>query len=149
MALIRRDLHEDVREVVASAEAVTDWRRYIRSYPWAAVGIGLAVGYLIVPKRRQVIPPDVATQSDVAKVREVVSEAAETVKEHPRKSLLAGALGLLTPVAVRALQGYALRYIEDWIANLHEQQMATAGGRSPVPPNPPGSSARPEGGPGF
>ncbi|MEA2631568.1 MAG: hypothetical protein QOE66_1787, partial [Chloroflexota bacterium] len=75
MAQIRRELHEDVQEVVAGAEAVADWRRYIRMYPWAAVGIATATGYLIVPKRRRSVPRDVARQSDVAEMREELKQA--------------------------------------------------------------------------
>ncbi|MHC5544836.1 hypothetical protein ACYOEI_41915, partial [Singulisphaera rosea] len=55
MALIRRDLHEDVRGVVASAEAVTDWHRHIRNHPWLALGAATAVGYFVVPRRHKVV----------------------------------------------------------------------------------------------
>ena len=59
MAQIRRELHEDVQGVVAGAEAVADWRRYIRLYPWAAVGaaVGSAVGTASRTDPAAVIPP--------------------------------------------------------------------------------------------
>src|SRR5947209_12012268 len=53
MARIRRELHEDVRGVVESAEAVTDWKHWIRDYPWASVAAAAAVGFFLVPKRRR------------------------------------------------------------------------------------------------
>src|SRR4051812_33689185 len=104
MAQIRRELHEDVREVVASAEAVTDWKRYIRMYPWAAIGVAVAVGYLVVPRRHRTVPSDIATQADVAKVREVVRDAKKEAKEPARKGLIGMALGFAAPIALRAAQ---------------------------------------------
>ncbi len=53
MAQIRRDLHADVQGVVQGAEAATDWRRFVRGYPWASMGVALAVGYMIVPQTPQ------------------------------------------------------------------------------------------------
>ncbi len=57
MAQIRHELHEDVQGVVKGAEATADWRRYIRNYPWAAVGIAFGVGFLIVPRRQRPVTP--------------------------------------------------------------------------------------------
>src|SRR5438874_49626 len=106
MALIRRELHDDVREVVATASAVTDWRRYLTAYPWVSLGAAFAVGYLIVPRRRK----KVATQSDVSKVREAVESTRQTVVESAkakdddskkrRKGLIGAALGIITPLAI-------------------------------------------------
>ena len=47
MAVIRRELHTNVRESVAGAEAVVDWGRYTWTYPWIALGAAVAAGYLI------------------------------------------------------------------------------------------------------
>ena len=47
MAVIRRELHTNVRESVAGAEAVVDWGRYTWTYPWVALGAAAAVGYLV------------------------------------------------------------------------------------------------------
>ena len=44
MAVIRRELHTNVRESVAGAEAVADWGRYTWTYPWIALGAAAAVG---------------------------------------------------------------------------------------------------------
>jgi hypothetical protein len=129
MAQIRRELHEDVKEVVEGAEAVTDWRRYIRMYPWAAVGTAVAVGYLIVPKRRRSVPRDVARQSDVAEMREVLRQdrAPEPEEKKRRKSLIGAAFGMLVPLVWRTAQGYAMSYLEQWIAQKQQEYMAAAG----------------------
>jgi hypothetical protein len=141
MAQIRRDLHADVKDVVSSAEAVTDWRRYIRMYPWAALGMAVAVGYLIVPKRR--VPSDVATEGDVARVREIVKEA-KVEKKTARKGMIGAAFGFLVPIALRAAQGYAVQYLENFI-----QQQQAAAGRPPTEhpghPDVSGGAGRPRG----
>jgi uncharacterized membrane protein YkvA (DUF1232 family) len=148
MAEIRRELHEDVREVVATAEAVTDWRAYLSRYPWVALGAAFAVGYLVVPRRHR----PVATRADLSEVREAVESARQTVVEaamgkdegaaRRRKGLIGAALGMLTPLALRAAQGYALKYLEHWIA---AQQMAAA---HAGPPPYPGPQGPPRPGPG-
>jgi len=155
MAQIRRELHEDVQEVVAGAEAVTDWRRYIRMYPWASVGIAAAIGYLIVPKRRRSVPRDLARQADVAEVREALSRStrAEPEAKKTRKSLIGAGLGMLAPLAWRAVQNYAMAYLEQWIAQQQQQYMTASGPSHAAPPGqarpggmPPGGSSPPSGG---
>ncbi len=149
MAQIRRELHEDVRGVVASAEAVTDWHRHIRKHPWLALGVAAAVGYVIVPRRHRQTPTDLATHADMARVREAVEETRDAAKEKKassgeRKGLVAMGLAALGPVALRAAQGYAVQYLENWI--LQQQQAMAAG--PPPPPGPtgaPGDPGRPGG----
>jgi len=142
MAEIRCELHKDVREVVASAEAVTDWHRYLRMYPWTILGAAVAVGYFLVPKRHKVVVPvpvvvDASKQVDTAQVREAVEE---TGKRRSRKGLIGAAFGLVAPLAVRAAQSYAMQYLETWIA----QQQAMATGPPPVAPT---QAPRASGGP--
>jgi hypothetical protein len=146
MAQIRRELHEDVKEVVEGAEEVTDWRRYVKLYPWAATGAAFATGYLIVPKRRRSVPRDVARQSDVAEVREELRQAREPEPEAKkrRKSLIGAALGMLAPLALRAAKNYAMGYMEQWIVQKQQEYMTAAG----PPPGAPQSPDRPGQGPG-
>jgi hypothetical protein len=154
MALIRRDLHEDVREVVATAEAVTDWRHYVATYPWVSLGTAFAVGYFIVPRRRRSVA-EIATKADLSKVTDAVESARQSViettseKAETRKKgrgLLSVALGLATPVVLRAAQSYVVSFAENWIAQ--QQMMAqTQAGPSPATPRPPGGAnpGRPNG----
>jgi hypothetical protein len=138
MAQIRHELHQDVREVVVKAEAVADWHRYIRLYPWVSVGVAFAVGYLVVPKRHRSVPRDVATAADVAEVRQAVQETRrdEPLKEKTKKGLLAAAWATAGPVAIRLAQGYAVQYLENWLL---QQQQQAAGAAAP----PPGQPSRP------
>jgi hypothetical protein len=151
MAQIRRELHRDVREVVAGAEAVTDWQRHIRNHPWISLGSAFALGYLLVPRRHRHVPSDVATQAGVAStVREAIQETAEAAQTAPREKRRGGlvrkAFGLVGPLAARVAQGYAMQFLENWLA---QQAAAQPGPAEPSvpggPPRGPGGGYRPPG----
>jgi len=145
MAQIRHELHQDVQEVVSGAEAVTDWRRYIRLYPWAAVGTAVVLGYVIVPKRRRSVPRDLARQSDLVEVNELLKKAQESKPEGNKgRSLVGAAFGMLLPLAWRVTQNYAMGYLEQWIAQQQQQFMADAGPKpGPAPAPAPGQGPGP------
>ncbi len=150
MAQIRRDLHADVQGVVQGAEAATDWKRYIRDYPWASLGAAVVVGYLLVPHKQR---PATIQLAPSEPVRTVAAEAIRPAEEKKGKSLLGMAFGLVAPVAFRAVQGYALQYAEQWLAGKVAEQMqqhpdlaAAFGGQ---PAGTPGPQTRPPGTPRF
>ena len=127
MARIRRELHEDVRGVVESAEAVTDWKHYIRDYPWASVGLALAVGYLLVPKRRKSVKPAEVAKAVVAQIQPDGHPVQVVAAEPPKKKgrgLIGAGLGLIAPIALRAAQNYATHFVSNWIAQQQEQMAA-------------------------
>jgi len=64
MKEVRRDLDEDVQEIVEGARDMGAWRSYVKSYPWICVGAALAAGYLIVPRRLRAMPPEVQTPAE-------------------------------------------------------------------------------------
>lgn len=170
MAAIRRELHEDVREVVATAEAATDWKRYLTMYPWASLGAAFALGYWIVPRKRraQVSLAGVATQADLSRVRDAVESTrqtvAESVKGHDveakterKKGLIGAAFAMLAPLAWRTIQGYGMKYLEQWImqqqwqamqAGPHPDQPGPRAAQSPFPGSAPGYGPGPQGGAG-
>jgi hypothetical protein len=61
------------------------------------------------------------------------------VKREKKSGLIGAAFGMLAPIAVRAAQGYALKYIENWIA---QQQLGTMGPAEHVARTPPESRSR-------
>jgi hypothetical protein len=140
MAVIRHSLHQDVRGVVATAEKVANWSRYLGRYPWVSLGIACGVGYVLVPKRRRIeaVPVDVSSLSEAiqAAPASVTAIARDReVKEKEKSGLIGAAFGLLAPIAVRAAQSYALNYLENWIAQQHLLQAGT--GPPPHPGGPP------------
>lgn len=133
MAEIRRELHKDVRGVVANAEAVTDWRRYLTKYPWAALGTAFAIGYVVVPRRTRV-----SVEAVPKAAAKEIRAAIETIREEqqPRRSAWKGVLGsvwaLAGPVAIRAAQSYAAQFLES--------QLQQYNFGSPAESTPPGAN---------
>jgi hypothetical protein len=155
MAQVRHELHEEVREAVKGAQSLTDWRSHVRHHPWLALGAAAAVGYLIVPRRRQEPGPTIVAVAPQAAGATVPVPAAAAPKKK-RWGLIGSALGLLVPIAVRAGQNYAIQYLEQWIAaqppgrgaalfgsGLMPGASSPDGGRGARPASPPGGTARP------
>ncbi|MBX6311438.1 MAG: hypothetical protein IRY99_00715 [Isosphaeraceae bacterium] len=140
MAQIRRELHEDMQGVVAGAEVATDWKYYVRLYPWACLAAAFAVGFLIVPRRRSVSrAAEAAAEATAARLTEAIEEArpvpGKTVEKEKRKSGLLGALlGMATPILWRVAQnyvtGYASNLLENWLAQQGMMGPLAAGGPS-------------------
>ena len=114
MAVIRRELHTNVRESVAGAEAVVDWGRYTWTYPWIAVGAAAVVGYLVYTGSRQRVTADIASLTDGTTAGEPVAGFRAKGQDRSRigRNLLFTAWDILFPVAVRAGQNYLLRWLE-------------------------------------
>jgi hypothetical protein len=159
MASIRREMHENVKSAVHNAEEVTDWRRYVRSSPWLALGGAFVLGYLIVPHKRaaalapQVIvtPPSIDGPGLAQSFASVAPAPVEKKKSIGRK-LFGAAFGLASPIALRAAQGYAMQYLESFIAqqaggaSALQAFLANAGGPPPEQAQTP-PTARPQAGP--
>jgi hypothetical protein len=127
MAMIRREMHVDFLTTVKSAERALDWRVYVREYPWVAIGLAVWLGYRMVPLccTRPVQVVEVPVSGDAAAGQEKVSPAKATT------GLVGLGLGIIGPIAVRALQGYAIAAIDRWIAVQSESLSPRDGGRQP------------------
>jgi hypothetical protein len=114
MAVIRRELHTNVRESVAGAEAVVDWGRYTWTYPWIAVGAAVAAGYLIYTGGHQRAAADTASPAEGATAGEPIAAARTKVpgRSEVVRNLIFAAWDILFPVAVRAGQNLVLRGLE-------------------------------------
>ena len=152
MARVRRELHEDVRDVVEGAEAVTDWKHYIRDYPWASVGLALAIGFFAVPRRRKSAKPAEVARAVVAQIQPGVQAVEAVASEPPKKKgrgLIGAGIGLIAPITLRAAQNYATHFVTNWIAQQQEQMAAhmMAGAGMAPPPGGPGMGMGRPGGP--
>lgn len=101
---VRCSLGDDVEEMVESARTLADWRHYVKMYPWVCLAGAAAVGFLVVPKRVEIISPSADALEQLAKRNKLV------VKSNPQpqaKSGIGGALiGMLANAAVRGAMGY-------------------------------------------
>lgn len=109
MAELRSELSSDVDEVGRSARAMTEVGHYVRRFPWATVAIAVAVGYLLVPRKKQVVHPDAAQLAKLIKKNQVRVEtgAVESSPKSMMKSLLA--MGLMTAARV-GMNSFAERF---------------------------------------
>jgi len=134
MAQIRHDMHYDVSHVVGDVEEVMDWRAALRRHPYLLVGVGVAAGYFLVPRRRReparwVERDSMATQPFLDRPPELARPAT------PPKSLArraAGwAAGMIWPLVNQSAQNYAAVWLENQIkqhmrTHPHESHHATA-----------------------
>ena len=100
MQWLRRSLDDDVDQIVESAREMTDWKNYLRRYPWASLTVAAAVGYLVVPNRIEIMSPDADTLLKLAKKNKLVINANP---EPQKRSGIVGAL--FTLVAATATRG--------------------------------------------
>lgn len=67
MRQVRAHLGAEVRDLVDTAREKTDWRHYVRSYPWIFLGAAAVAGYSLVRARPQMVPLDKADLERIAK----------------------------------------------------------------------------------
>ena len=85
MSRIRCDLHENVRGIVENARVITDWKHYVRRYPWVCMAGAIAVGYLAIPRRLEIMRPDPDTLAELAKTSR--RSSIRNLSRSPRRSV--------------------------------------------------------------
>lgn len=83
MAELRRELECDVREVSRSARVMTDWTFYVRRFPWAMAGLAVGAGYMLIPKKKEIIKPDPEMLAEMVKRNQLRVEPVARDKEKP------------------------------------------------------------------
>ena len=114
MAVIRRELHTNVRESVAGAEAFADWGRFTWTYPWIALGAAAVVGYVVYSSGHQKATEDISSLAEGSKAGEPLAGArakGQGISGIGQK-LLFTAWDIVFPVAVRAGQNHLLHWLE-------------------------------------
>jgi len=123
MAALRSHLEGDVENVTQSARAfaenartMTNWRYVIRSFPFAAAGAALAIGYLIVPRRPQVIVPDPETLAQMAKANQVYVKTGSPKSQEKERGMLGGLVAIAASTAGRFALNWATAQVKSSIA---------------------------------
>jgi len=109
MRQVRRELGEDVDGLVDNAQVLTDWRHYVRSYPWVCLGAAAVAGYLLVPSRLRVVQPDAATIAKLVREQKPKSASAgvaATIGSMIGNALLQGGLALAKQQLGKHLESY-------------------------------------------
>src|SRR5688572_33312738 len=118
MADVRYDLDEDVQEIVEGARDMSQWRSYVRAYPWWCLGGALALGYLVVPRRAQVAASAVQNRASLVSPNRAPATISPLIG-HAGGMLLA----LVGNLAMRAVSTYAIQQADKLFAG----QAAKAG----------------------
>lgn len=113
MALIRSQLFQEMREVVDVVATVADWHSYIRARPWLAIGVAFGSGFLLAPRRAR--PPALIAQPSAPGV--LTPAPVPQVEKRQQLPLIRWVVGAVVPIAVRAAQTYALKYVESLLEN--------------------------------
>lgn len=50
MEAVRGDLNTGFQGIVSDARDIGDWTYYVKTYPWAVLGVSLVAGYLVAPR---------------------------------------------------------------------------------------------------
>lgn len=93
MAALRAAGTATAERLPAAWQRATDWHEYVRAYPWQAVGVAVAVGYLMIPKRRRpaaVISPAAAADRRLEWAAADAVDTDETAKGMTADSSAAG-----------------------------------------------------------
>jgi hypothetical protein len=118
MRQIRRELGQDVEELVVQAERLMDWRYYVSRYPWAMVGIATFVGFYLVPKRTVTMPTDERTLAQLAQRLPIVIQRTEAREKKQ------GWLGSLTTLGAQLAMRAVMAYVSQQAGKILGQQAA-------------------------
>jgi hypothetical protein len=105
MEQLRGELNEEYGAIVRGARVLADWHYYVRTFPLACVGAAVALGYLAVPRRLEVMSPDAETLAQLAKTNRLVVKQKPEV--HERSGMVGALLTLAANTALRAAIAYA------------------------------------------
>src|SRR5207344_3358398 len=90
------------KDLVVSANKMTDWTSYVTAYPWLCVGAALAAGYLVVPQRAVIVRPDAEALVELAKKHKLFVNTTDGKPPKKRGGLFGELVGL---AAATLLQG--------------------------------------------
>ena len=102
---LRRKLRVDVARTSVAARRLTDWRYYVRHFPWASAAAAAALGFLIVPRRepRPVVDQE-ALENLMAEKRVVVIPQSEDASG--KKGLASTVGAAVAAMAARTAMNY-------------------------------------------
>ncbi len=120
MNALRSSLDNHVEQVATGVRAKSDWRYYVRNYPWLAVGAATAAGYVLMPRRVQNVVRTVADPDVVARM--IKKEHLVTAPESSVKAGVgSGLMSKLTALALAAGSRAAVGYLSNQLGTIMDQ----------------------------
>lgn len=105
MQLARQRVRAEVDEVVDGARQFADWRYYPRRFPWATLGAAAILGFATVPRRLEIVSPDVKTLQELARQHKLVVDPKPSGAQKP--GLIDSLLTMTGNLLLRAGIAYA------------------------------------------
>src|SRR5262245_7039056 len=81
MAELRRELTFDVRDVGRSARAMANPAYYVRKFPWATTAVAALVGYMLVPKKKEIVKADPEMLAELVRKNQVKFDTSAAAKD--------------------------------------------------------------------
>jgi hypothetical protein len=93
MREVRAEPCAEKQQRTVNAWENVDLTAYVRAHPWLCVGAALAAGFLVVPQRSPIIPPELNSLGTLADNDQSVKKANAAAQKHSH-SLFTGLLDL-------------------------------------------------------
>src|SRR5215467_10342479 len=122
MAELRRELVCDVQDVTRSAKAMASPSFYIRKFPWATLAVAAGVGYMLIPKKKQVIRPDMEALAELVRKNQVNINTSKAAEESQGMLKTLAVMGL--SYAAKAGMNYLLEQLTTNAAKAQQQPEA-------------------------
>lgn len=105
MEEVRGDLNTGFQGIVNDARDIGDWTYYVKTYPWAVLGVSLVAGYLIAPRLGFGTKPQTARQD--------VASGSDGSNPPPLKSKVSGkVLSFVGNLVIRGATAYVLQHAD-------------------------------------
>lgn len=103
MTQIRGELDEDLSGILANAKRLASWRFYLRRFPKTSLAVAACLGYLVIPRRKEIVTPDAETLEKLSKKHKLVVEKQPKASKQSNfaRPLVKLALSTLLRVGVR------------------------------------------------
>jgi len=136
MAELRRELTCDVddvsrsvREVGRSAREMASPLYLIRNYPWASAALAGAVGYLLVPKKKQVVKPDPELLAELVRSQQIKVDTSKASGETQGMLKSLAVMGITW--AARTGMNYMVQRLTTAAANMSNKEKEAEDRESP------------------
>ena len=103
MTQIRGELDEELSGILANAKRLASWRFYLHRFPKTSLAVAACLGYLVIPRRKEIVAPDAEALEKLSKKYKLVVEKEPKVLKQGSlaRPVVKFALSTLLRVGVR------------------------------------------------